>query len=280
MLLKYIPDTIKDMVKQSLALRAKKSGKREAGNLPAQAGVKLDATLEELFEASAHLGHRPERWNPKIAPYLFGVHEGVHIFDLDKTLVLLNQAMDELRHRAAEGQTFLFVGTKQQAQEAIKTTAQGLGMPYITQRFIGGLFTNFGQIKKSIDKMGQMKKTQEAGEYNEFTKKERLLIAREITRLERVFGGVAGLEKLPDLVIVVDTKKERTVVAEARRIGMPIMAIVDTNSDPTLIDYPIAANDDSIKSVGYIIGKLGEAVKEGLKNRKVEKVEQVEQVSA
>lgn len=240
---------------------------------------KLKVNLEELLEASAHLGHRPERWNPKIAPYLFGVREGVHIFDLDKTLMMLNTAMDELQKRAVEGQTFLFVGTKQQAQEAIKTTAQNVGMPYIIQRFIGGLFTNFSQIKKSIDKMGQMKKAQEVGEYNEFTKKERLLISREIARLERIFGGVAGLEKLPDLVIVVDTKKERTVVAEARRIGMPIMAIVDTNSDPTIIDYPITANDDSIKSVGYIIGKLGEAVKEGMKNRKVEQVEQVEQVA-
>lgn len=267
--------TIKDMAKQKLKNKNKQSLAFRA--------EKSKISLEELLEASAHLGHRPERWNPKIAPYLFGVREGVHIFDLDKTLIMLNTAMDELRQRASEGQTFLFVGTKQQAQETIKTTAQNVGMPYIIQRFIGGLFTNFNQIKKSIDKMGQMKKAQEVGEYNEFTKKERLLISREITRLERIFGGVAGLEKLPDLVIVVDTKKERTVVAESRRIGIPIMAIVDTNSDPTLIDYPIPANDDSLKSVGYIIGKLGEAIREGQKeisNKQKAVDKEAEQLSA
>ena len=238
-----------------------------------------EVTLEELLEAGAHFGHRVERWNPKIAPYVFGQKEGIHIFDLERTREKLLEAMQELKRRANLEETILFVGTKQQAQEVIRDTAQKVGSPYIVNRWIGGLLTNFAQIKKSIDKLSKMKAAREAGEYKKFTKKEQLLLDREIARLEKLFGGVASLSGLPDILIIVDIKKENTAVAEARRMEIPLMAIVDTNSDPTLVDYPIPANDDSNKSVSFVVGKLGEAIEEGLELRAKNKVKQVEEVS-
>lgn len=263
-----------------LDMATKKKVSREEKQEETKARGSLDVSLEELLEAGAHFGHRADRWHPKSAPYLFGVREGVHIFDLEKTRDALLAAQEELKRRAQEGQTFLFVGTKQQAQEVVRKTAQELDMPYIVDRWIGGLFTNFEQMKRSFSKLAKMKQEQEGGVYKKFTKKEQLLISREIAHLERLFGGVATLTKLPDMVIIVDTNRERTAVEEARKMGVPILAIVDSNSDPTLVDYPIPANDDSIKSVEYIVGKLGEAITEGMRKKKVEKVEQVEQVVA
>ncbi|MBI2405779.1 30S ribosomal protein S2 [Candidatus Microgenomates bacterium] len=255
---------------------------REEKQEETKARGSLDVTLEELLEAGAHFGHRADRWHPKSAPYLFGVREGVHIFDLEKTRDALLAAQEELKSRAEKGQTFLFVGTKQQAQEVMRKTAQELDMPYIVDRWIGGFFTNFEQMKRSLSKLAKMKQEQEAGEYKKFTKKEQLLLSREISHLERLFGGVATVTKLPDMVIIVDTNREKTAVEEARKMGVPILAIVDSNSDPTLVDYPIPANDDSIKSVEYIVGKLGQAIAEGKKKAKIkdqkskleEKVEQ------
>lgn len=233
-----------------------------------------DISLEELLEVGAHFGHRVERWNPKIAPYVFGQKEGVHIFDLEKTREKLLEAMQELKRRASLGEAILFVGTKQQAQEVIRETAQKVGSPYIADRWIGGLLTNFAQIKKSIDKLSKMKTERSSGEYKKFTKKEQLLLDREIAHLEKLFAGVARLSELPDILIIIDTKKESTALNEARRMEIPLMAIVDTNSDPTLVDFPIPANDDSTKSVSFIVGKLGEAIEEGLSKKKAEPIQE------
>lgn len=236
--------------------------------MPAKKTVKIEkAMLEELLEAGAHFGHRADRWNPKIAPYIFGVREGVHIFDLEKTRDSLIAACGELARRASLGQTILLVGTKPQAKTVIATLGQKLGVPYISERWVGGLITNFSQIKKSIDKLSRMKQEREAGEYKKFTKKEQLLLDREIVHLEKIFGGVAELKELPDILFIVDIVRESTAVAEGLRAGIPIVAFVDTNADPTLIDFPIPANDDSARSVEYIVGKVGTAIEEGLKNR-------------
>ncbi|MBI3290252.1 30S ribosomal protein S2 [Candidatus Microgenomates bacterium] len=244
-------------------------------NSPQVAVKKFDAKLEEMVEAGCHFGHRAERWNPKAAPYIFGTKDGVHIFDLDKTRVLLISAMEELARRASLGEKILFVGTKQQATDVIRKVAGETGMPYIVDRWLGGLFTNFDQMKKSLAKLDKMKKEREAGEYQKFTKKEQLLIDREIARLTRLFGGVEILTALPQLVVIVDTSREDTALEEARKMGVPIVGIVDTNADPTLVDFPIPANDDSIKSVEYIVTKLGDAIKDGLTRKPSVKPEEV-----
>ena len=240
---------------------------------------KFDVKLEEMIEAGCHFGHRSERWNPKAAPYIFGIKDGVHIFDLDKTRLLLIDAMSEIARRASEDQKILLVGTKQQATDIIRKVAGESGMPYITDRWLGGIFTNFDQMKKSLAKLDKMKKEREAGEYKKFTKREQLLIDREIARLTKLFGGIESLQELPHMVVIVDTSREDTALTEARKMGVPIVGIVDSNADPTLVDFPIPANDDSIKSVEYIIGKLGEAIAEGLKNKKVAKPEEAPTVA-
>lgn len=234
-------------------------------------------SLEEMLEAGLHFGHRRQRWNPKVAPYVFGIREGVHIFDLEKTRDLLLAACEELKERASRGELILLVGTKQQASGIIKATGESLGLPYLSECWIGGLLTNFSQVKKSIEKLSRMKKEREEGEYKKFTKKEQLILDREITTLTRKFGGVANLDRLPDALFIVDVHKESTAVAEARRAGIPIVGVVDTNSDPTIIDYPIPANDDSTKSVEFIMEKIGEAIELGQKS-KVEKVDEVAKV--
>ncbi len=238
--------------------------------------TKFDAKLEEMVEAGCHFGHRADRWNPKAAPYIFGIKDGVHIFDLDKTRALLIDAMTELARRASLGEKILLVGTKTQASDAIRKVADETGMPYIVDRWLGGTFTNFDQMKKSLGKLDKMKKEREAGEYKKFTKHEQLLIDREISHLTKLFGGIEGVSELPKMVVIVDTSREDTALDEARKMGVPVIAIVDTNADPTLVDFPIPANDDSIKSVEYIVGKLGEAIKQGLGNR-VQGVEKTEE---
>lgn len=223
-----------------------------------------EVMLEELLESGAHFGHRSDRWNPKIAPYVFGVREGVHIFDLEKTRDYLIVACRELTRRAALGETILLVGTKPQAKLVIVDIAKKTGMPYVSEHWIGGTLTNFGQIKKSVDQLHTMKKDREAGDFKKYTKKEQLLMDRKITKLEKIFGGVAQMPGLPDAIFIVDLIRERTAVAEGIRAGIPLFAIVDTNADPTLIDFPIPANDDSVKAVEYVVGKVGNAIEEGL----------------
>lgn len=224
-------------------------------------------TLKELLEAGCHFGHQSQRWNPKMKPYIFATKDKVHIFDLVKTKEGLGEAAAFAKATAAEGGKILFVGTKRQAKEIVKETAQKAGMPYVSERWLGGTITNWEQIKKSIDKLEEMKEKKEKGEYKDYTKKEQLLIDREIGRLERFFGGLVGLEGLPEAIFVVDIKKEEAAVLEANKKGVKVVAIVDTNSNPDLVDYVIPANDDAVGSIELIVGTIGQAIKERNKKK-------------
>ncbi len=225
-------------------------------------------SLEELLERGAHFGHQARRWNPKMAPYLYGVEEGIHVFDLTKTKEELERALEALKVASKEGKVILFVGTKKQTKDKVIEVAQATGSPYVSERWLGGTLTNFEHIKRSIDKLADMKAKMASGEYNKFTKKERLLIEREIARLERYFGGIASLTKFPDLMVVVDTHKEWGAVKEAIKEKVPVLGIVDSNADPTLIDYPVPMNDDAQKALEYVLGLMEEAILEGKKPAK------------
>lgn len=227
-----------------------------------------DITLEELLEAGCHFGHQVRRWNPKMAQYIYGEREGIHIFDLAKTRAMLLEAYEAVRDVAAGGGVILFVGTKRQAQDLVVQTAKDVGMPYIAARWLGGTLTNFEQINRSIKKLKEMKGKRDSGEYKEYTKLERLLIDREIGKLERVLGGISDMGKVPDMMFIVDTHEEATAVREAQRMGIPVVGITDTNSDPTKIEYPIPANDDAVKSVSYLLEVIGQAVKDGKNSNK------------
>lgn len=237
----------------------------------------FDVTLEELLEAGCHFGHESKRWNPKMAEYIYTEREGVHVFDLAKTREGLLTAYKAVAEMVASGGTVLFVGAKRQAKDLVRDAALRVGMPYVTVRWLGGTLTNFEQMRRSIKKLTQMKVEREEGKFKDRTKLEQLLIDREIAKLERLFGGIASLQKLPDMLFIVGTHEEATAVREAVRMGIPICGITDTNSDPTIIDYPIPANDDAVKSIGLIVGVVEKAVEEGKK--KVSKVPEVPKVS-
>ncbi len=218
-------------------------------------------SLEELLEAGAHFGHQARRWNPKMAPYLYGVQEGVHIFDLTKTKEELERALEFLSQAQKEGKVVLFVGSKKQGREKTKEVAEAVGAPYINERWLGGTITNFNAIKKSIDKLADMKEKMAAGEYKDkYTKKEILLLDREIARLERFFGGMATLTKIPDALFVLDTKKESGAVFEAKKKGITVVGIVDSNADPEEVHYPIPMNDDATKAISYVLDLVKETM--------------------
>lgn len=228
-----------------------------------QSSPQVDITLEELLEAGCHFGHQVRRWNPKMAPYIYGAREGVHIFDLAKTREGLLGAAEAVRKLASEGGVILFVGTKKQIRDIVRDAAARVGAPYVSERWLGGTLTNFEQIKRSTDNLARMKKEREAGEYQEYTKHERLLLDRKIAELERKFGGIAALTKIPDMLFVLDTHQEEKTVLEAQKMGVPVVGVVDTNADPAKIDYPIPANDDAVKSVALIVEFITKAVEEG-----------------
>ncbi|CAN5334422.1 30S ribosomal protein S2 [soil metagenome] len=221
---------------------------------------KSDISLEKLLEAGAHFGHQARRWNPKMGEYLYGVQDGVSVFDLPKTKEMLEAALTELKSAKKAGKTILFIGTKKQASDKVKEVAIAVNAPYIIQRFLGGTFTNFDQIKKSIKKLDTMKNDLKNGAYAEYTKKEKLLIAREIEDLEKNFSGVANLTKLPDMVFIVDTHRENGAVLESNRMGIVVMGLVDSNGDPDLIDFPIPMNDDATKAIDYVLDLVKEAL--------------------
>ncbi|KKR25657.1 MAG: 30S ribosomal protein S2 [Microgenomates group bacterium GW2011_GWC1_39_7b] len=224
---------------------------------------KLKVSLEDLLDAGAHFGHQTKRWNPKMEEYIYGSENGVHIFDLTKTKPLIEEALEFLTKSAKEGKTILLLGTKKQIKEKVKEVAEEIGVPYVNERWLGGTVSNFGQIKKSLKKMEEMRENMASGGYAKFTKKERLLIDREITRLERFFGGVETLEKVPDVLFVIDTKREASAVREANAGHVTVVGIVDSNSDPDAIDYPIPMNDDASKALEYVLGLVKEAILEG-----------------
>ena len=217
---------------------------------------KTEISLEGLLEAGAHFGHQTKRWNPKMEEYLYGSDQGVHIFDLVKTKTALEEALEFLKSIVKEGKQVLILGTKKQIKEKVREIGETTGMPYVDERWLGGTISNFSQIQKSLKKMEDWKAIKAAGDFNKFTKKERLLIDREITRLERFFGGLKGMTKVPDALFIVDTKKEAGAVREASRFGVKIVGIVDSNADPDDIDYPIPMNDDAARAVNYVLDQV------------------------
>lgn len=221
---------------------------------------KINVSLEELVDAGAHFGHQTRRWNPKMEEYIYSAEGGVHIFDLTKTKPLIEEALEFLSKSSKEGKKILILGTKKQIKEKVAEIAEKINAPYVNERWLGGTISNFGQIKHSIDKMEQMKEDLSSGAYAKYTKKERLLIDREIDRLEKFFGGMKSLTSAPDILFVIDTKREVSAIREAHAKKIPVVGIVDTNADPDLIDYPIPMNDDAARALEYILSLVAEAV--------------------
>ena len=230
--------------------------------------------FDSLLAAGAHFGHLKRKWNPAMAPYIFMERNGIHIIDLHKTVAKIDQAADALKQIAKSGKRILFVGTKKQAQEIIAEKAASVGMPYVTERWPGGMLTNFPTIRKAVKKMANIDKLLSDGTYDKLSKRENLQIRRKRAKLDKNLGSIADLTRLPSALFVVDVMKEHIAVSEANRLGIPVFAIVDTNSDPRDIDFVIPANDDAAKSIDLILGVVCNAISEGLEERKVEKADQ------
>ncbi len=221
------------------------------------------ATMKELLEAGVHFGHRTRRWHPKMRSYIFTERNGIHIIDLQQTLSRLEEACEKVKEVASQDGKILFVGTKKQAQESIALAAESCGMPYVNERWLGGTLTNFRTIRQRIDYLLDLEARYARGDFEGLRKKETLSIEREIARLNRRLGGIKEMLRLPDMVFIVDVRREDIAVKEAHRLGIPIVAVVDTNCDPDLIDFVIPANDDAIKAIKLICVKVAEAIQEG-----------------
>jgi small subunit ribosomal protein S2 len=220
-------------------------------------------TMKQLLEAGVHFGHQTRRWNPKMKRFIFGERNGIYIIDLQQTLSRIETAYTMVRDLVADGGTVLFIGTKKQAQDPIQSYAEKVGMPYINQRWLGGMLTNFETIGKRVAKMQEYRRMRASGEFDAMPKKEALLLSRELEKLERNLGGIAQMDKLPDAVFILDTKKEHIGVTEANKLGIPIIAVVDTNCDPDVIQYVIPGNDDAIRSGNLMCRVIADAVEEG-----------------
>jgi len=220
-------------------------------------------TMKQLLEAGVHFGHQTRRWNPKMKEYIFTERNGIYIVDLQRTVRMVEEAYNFIREVAFQGGKVLFVGTKKQAQESIREEAERCGMFYVNQRWLGGMLTNFKTIKKRIDRLLELERMEEDGTFDVLTKKEVSRLVHEKEKLDKFLGGIKGMQDLPDAVYIVDPRKERIAVAEARKLGIPIVAIVDTNCDPDEVDYIIPGNDDAIRAVRLITSKMADAVLEG-----------------
>lgn len=230
-------------------------------------------THEELLEAGVHFGHLTRKWNPKMAPYIFMEKNGIHLIDLHKTAVKLDEAANAIKNIVKSGRKVLYVATKKQAKEIVENEARRVNMPFVCDRWLGGMLTNFGTVRKSIKKMQTLEKLAQDGTYVNINKKERLMIEREKIKLKKVLGGIADLNRLPAALFIVDIRREHIAVSEATKLNIPTFGIVDTNSDPTQVDHPIPANDDAAKSIALITRYITDAVVEGLSERKREKEE-------
>jgi small subunit ribosomal protein S2 len=228
-------------------------------------------STDQLLEAGVHFGHLKSKWNPNMAPYIFMERNGIHVIDLNKTVVKLEEAAAALKQVAKSGKKILFVATKKQAKEIVAESVKKVNMPYVTERWPGGMLTNFATIRKAVKKMATIDKMAADGTYETISKKEKLTISREREKLETQFGSITDMSRLPAALFIVDISKEHIAVAEARRLNIPTFAIVDTNSNPNLVDYPIPANDDAAKSISLIMDVVIAAVQEGLSERKQEK---------
>lgn len=231
--------------------------------------------LEELLKSGAHFGHLTRRWNPKMKEFLFMERNGIHIIDLKKTQKYLEEALEEVQKLARAGKTILFVGTKKQSQEIIRTEAVRCGMPHVTYRWTGGMLTNFSTVRKSINRMQEIEAMRTDGTYDELTKKETLMLDREQEKLEQTLGGIAGMNRLPGAVFVVDTNKEEIAVKEAIKLHIPIVAMIDSNSDPDVPDYIVPCNDDSARTIQLITSKVADAIIEGNAEREAQKDEEL-----
>ncbi len=230
-------------------------------------------TMKQLLEAGVHFGHQTRRWNPKMAPYIFGSRNGIHIIDLQKTLRMANESYDFMRELAAAGGRVLFVGTKRQATDAIKEEAMRAGQYFVNHRWLGGMLTNFQTVQQSVRKMKDLKRKKEEGIFDLVTKKEALKLQNELDKLERALGGVEDMTHLPDCLFVVDVLKEELAVKEAQKLGIPVVAIVDSNCDPTGIDYVVPGNDDAIRAVRLFCSKMADAILEGTETFQLENAE-------
>ncbi|HLW37500.1 MAG TPA: 30S ribosomal protein S2 [Candidatus Eremiobacteraceae bacterium] len=238
--------------------------------------------MKQLLEAGVHFGHQTRRWNPKMARYIFQERNGIYIIDLQKTVVKLREVYEAVREMSRRGKTFLFVGTKKQAQDVVKEEAERCGMFFVNQRWLGGTLTNFQTIQKRIARLRELEKQRDTGMFEVLTKKEVSKLEDELNRLERFLGGIKDMPRLPDALFIVDPRKERIAVLEARKLKIPIIAVIDTNCDPDEIDYAIPGNDDAIRSVKLMAGKIADAIIEGRTETEsaVEAEEQAPQVAA
>jgi len=223
-------------------------------------------TMKDLLECGVHFGHQTRRWNPKMKPFIFGVRKHIHIIDLQKTLRYFRYTYNLVRDAASEGKTILFVGTKKQASETLREYAQRVNMPYVNYRWLGGMLTNFSTIKRSVRKLEVIEEMESSGQIDLLTKKEKLMLLRKKDKLTQYLGGVRYLKKTPDMLFVIDVMKEKIAVAEARRLGIPVVAPLDTNCDPDAVDYPIPGNDDAIRSIQLFCKEISEAIIEGQEN--------------
>ena len=228
-------------------------------------------TFKELLDAGVHFGHLKRKWNPAMAPYIFMERNDIHIIDLEKTIIKLDEAASAMKHIAKSGKKVLFVATKKQAKEIVAEKVKKINMPYVTERWPGGMLTNFPTIRKAVKKMGSIDKMASDGTFANLSKREKLQVTRQRAKLEKNLGSIIDLTRLPSALFVVDVCKEHIAVREAKRLGITVFAMVDTNSDPSDIDFPIPANDDASKSISLIVDILCQAVEEGLNERKMEK---------
>jgi small subunit ribosomal protein S2 len=229
----------------------------------------VKVTFDEMLEAGVHFGHLRRKWNPNMAPYIFMERNGIHIIDLYKTQAKLDEAAKAMKQIAKSGRKILFVSTKKQAKEIVSEMAKKVGMPYVTERWPGGMLTNFATIRKAVRKMSSIDKMMTTSSWKNLSKRERLQVTRERAKLEKNLGSIADMARIPAALFVVDINKEKIAVAEARKLNIPIFAMVDTNTDPNLIDFPIPANDDASKSIALIMNVVTSAVAEGLAERKM-----------
>jgi small subunit ribosomal protein S2 len=237
-----------------------------------------DVSLKELLEAGAHFGHQTRRWNPKMKPYIYGARGGVHIVDLTKTGPLLESAEAFARQTAADGGQVLLVGTKRQAAAVVREEAESAGLPYVTERWLGGMLTNFRTIRLQVTRLKKLEAGLESGDFaSKYNKKELLDFTNEVAGLNKIFAGVKQMDQLPAAVFVVDAPRESIAVAEARKLGIPVIGIADTNADPDLIDYPIPANDDATRAVRLITRQIAQAAAEGAKQHAANKVKEVKE---
>ena len=229
--------------------------------------------FDQLLEAGVHFGHLKRKWNPAMAPYIFMERNGIHIIDLYKTVAKVDEAAEVMKNLAKQGKKVLFVATKKQAKQVVADKASSVGMPYVIERWPGGMLTNFPTIRKAVKKMATIEKMTKDGTFDNLSKREKLQITRQRAKLEKTLGSIVDLTRLPSALFVVDVMKEHIAVREANRLGIPVFGMVDTNSDPNNIDYVIPANDDATKSVEVILGAICEAMNEGLQERKAEKID-------